>query len=172
MEQGLIFFDIGTTYGWAILAPSGRVFSGQSQLKGTAGLRAAAFRAEIAPAFRALRGGRYGYELFRGNFKSRDAIRSMFGLETGLLEVADLYGYGAPSTIPPTTLKKWATGKGDADKAAMIAASRAWWKLGEIGEDEGEALLGLAWMMRVLKREAAFPCRPRQPSIASVVDQL
>lgn len=42
--------------------------------------------------------------------------------------------------VPPSTLKKWVTGKGNADKKAMVAAVRRKWKVQTSNNDECDAI--------------------------------
>ena len=56
-------------------------------------------------------------------------------------------GLRVPHVIPPTSLKKFATGRGDAKKAHMVAMAVANW--GELTEDEADAawLAEFAWAL-------------------------
>ncbi len=55
----------------------------------------------------------------------------------------------------PSELKKWATGKGDAGKPAMVeAARRAFPGYEPAGHDEADALLIGAWSATVIRSEA------------------
>lgn len=42
--------------------------------------------------------------------------------------------------VPPATLKKWVTGKGNADKKAMVAAVKKKWKVDTSNNDECDAV--------------------------------
>lgn len=171
-QEGLGFFDLGLSFGWAVLTPGGRVFSGRISLTGHPKLRPAKLRTELVPFFRGLQGrGLYGFEPPQ-IFKSRDAVASMFALESALYEVATVYGWPEPKTIVPTSLKKWATGDGRADKEKMMRACRQRWKIKDVGDDEADALLGLSWLMWMTKRVEAFPCRRGQPSLSAILEHL
>ena len=64
-----------------------------------------------------------------------NAAKSLYGL-IGVVE-ATCYSAGFTALwVPPSTVKKWATGQGNATKADMIAAAQM---LGYAGEDEHEA---------------------------------
>lgn len=57
----------------------------------------------------------------------------------------------AHRSVEPKVLKKYATGDGAADKAAMIATARERWKVREdIGDDQADALWVLAWSIDTL----------------------
>lgn len=48
------------------------------------------------------------------------------------------------AVVPPSVLKKWATGRGNADKPAMCVAAATRFGLTEIGTDEADALWAAA----------------------------
>lgn len=55
--------------------------------------------------------------------------------------------HGVPvAEVAPTTLKKWATGSGRADKAQVVAAMRHLWPLNRIRDDNEADALALASM--------------------------
>jgi hypothetical protein len=169
--QGLVFFDLGTTFGVAALTTGGRVLSADISMASTEPwMRCARFRTEIAPLLRFC--PRLGYEMFRGDFVSRDAARMLYGLEVGLLEVAGTYGIEDHQTIAPSSLQKHATGSGksDMDKLRKKVCER--WRIVTVRKNEAVALAGLNWMMQAAKVTEAFPARSGQPSIASIVAQM
>ena len=72
---------------------------------------------------------------------------------TGAIPLIELHGAllvaasgnGSPvTTIAPAELKKWATGKGNASKAAMLEAAR---QRGWVGDDHNEADAWLLWCL-------------------------
>ena len=52
--------------------------------------------------------------------------------------------------VPVGTLKRHATGKGNADKDAMVAAARVRWEREPGDDDEADALLVLSWALAEL----------------------
>lgn len=64
------------------------------------------------------------------------------GLWHGLYGALDARGLW-PVVVNPSTLKTWVTGKGNADKAAIIAEVESWWPSEAKNDDEADAL-GLA----------------------------
>jgi Holliday junction resolvasome RuvABC endonuclease subunit len=60
----------------------------------------------------------------------------------GILRAVALDGGHRCHTVDPATLKRWATGRGNADKTAMMQHARA---LGWDGEDHNEADAFLLW---------------------------
>lgn len=51
------------------------------------------------------------------------------------------------AVVNPATLKRWATGKGNADKPAMLAAARQVWPVDVANDDQADALhlAGMGW---------------------------
>ena len=75
------------------------------------------------------------------------ALSSHFHEGAGLWWLAThwLWKSGLPFTvIPPTVLKKWATGKGNADKSAVCVAAATRFRLAQIDPDEADALWAAA----------------------------
>lgn len=70
----------------------------------------------------------------------------------GILAAVAIDGGHDLHTVTPAELKKWATGKGNADKAAMLAAAR---RLGWIGDSHDEADAFLLWCYWAGEGEAA-----------------
>jgi len=69
-----------------------------------------------------------------GHFKSAAAAETIHGL-LAIVE-AWAYDHAIPlEYLSPTTVKKYATGSGNADKAAMIAAARERWPGVELADD-------------------------------------
>ncbi len=67
--------------------------------------------------------------------RGRDATRCLWGLANSIEVLAQLNGLPVVD-IDPSSIKKWATGSGKADKPAMIAAAQ---RLGYQGDNEHEA---------------------------------
>lgn len=78
-------------------------------------------------------------------------------LQACLVEV--VYAWGAtPLTVMPSTLKKFATGRGDSKKPAVIAAARARWPRWVPDnpakpDDEADARFVLAWAETEIRTE-------------------
>ena len=144
----LLALDLGTTLGWAMRF-SGEVVSGAEHFK--------VGRFE-GGGMRYLRFVRWLDELWR--FAGRpsalyfEEVRRHRGVDA-----AHVYGgflaqltawcerHGVPyQGVPVGTIKKFATGKGNADKAAMIAAAQRWGGRPE-DDNEADALALLHWAM-------------------------
>jgi Holliday junction resolvasome RuvABC endonuclease subunit len=79
-------------------------------------------------------------------FKSGAADEVCLGLTTRVQEVAATLGIDH-TPIGPSTLKKWATGNGNAKKPEMIAAARRRFNCAVQDDNEADALLILAWAL-------------------------
>lgn len=88
-----------------------------------------------------------GYSLGKGPAGALSKIR--LGEVGGLARVMLLHLDIPFVEIPPTSLKRWATGNGHADKGAMIAAARASGARGPVNHDEADA-----WHLRAMTRMA------------------
>lgn len=64
-----------------------------------------------------------------------------------LLDVKPSLSY---KTISPAELKKFATGKGNADKDAMIAAAKMKWDITDITDNEADAAFVALWGASIL----------------------
>lgn len=95
------------------------------------------------------------------SFNSKNTHAHSLGELHGVVKVT-LLQRGVPlQIIPPASLKKFATGKGNADKNLMLATAIR--DLGYAGSDHNEAdalflqWMGVAWYERVSRREAFAP---------------
>jgi len=154
-----IGLDIGTSFGWAVLDNDGeRVSYGTWDLSGTrhegGGMRELRLRRLLRDLIAETQGigeiVAVGYELVRRRAR-------VSGIETGHV-YGELRGVVkamcAELSVPfgsteVGTMKKLATGKGNADKAAMMKAAKTRWSLAEAGEDEADAL----WAADVIRLE-------------------
>ena len=75
--------------------------------------------------------GRSGKE-----FKSSVKLAEFRGI---LFEVCDTLNLPEPALVNPRTVKKWATGDGNADKAKMIAFCKLRWKTDPCDDNEADA---------------------------------
>lgn len=72
----------------------------------------------------------------RGGFKSSVKLAEFRGI---LFEVCDELNLPEPALVNPTTVKKWATGDGRADKKMMIEYCKRRWGIDPITDDEADA---------------------------------
>lgn len=167
LTQGILWIDLGLRFGWGICNEEDRVTFGEISVGkfagGQYGGRFPAFRGLLRPVFSRWAGrGILGYEVPQ-KFETRDATLSMFGMEASLLEMVAEHGWTIGLTLAPQSLKKRATGSGRSKKPAMIAAAAHRWGLVEadLGDNESDALNGLACMMADMGRVEAGPARRR-----------
>lgn len=145
--NAILALDLGTTTGWALRTAEGQVVSG------TASFRPGRFE-----------GGGMRFLRFQGWL---DELSNVSGVPRSIyfeevrrhagVDAAHLYG-GLMATltawceqhevpyagVPVGTIKKRATGRGNADKAAMIAAAKAC-GFNPADDNEADALAILAW---------------------------
>ena len=135
----LLALDLGTATGWAIRTPDGQTVSGMQSFKPGryegGGMRFLRFRAWLAEL-----------QASAGPFDRCyfEEVRRHAGVDAahcygGFLATSTAWCEGqaiAYAGVPVGTIKKHATGKGNADKAAMVAAMRA---LGHAPADDNEA---------------------------------
>lgn len=149
--SNIIGIDIGTACGWGLISPDGRrLASGEWDLKA---------RRHEGGGMRFLRFGRLLTELLEGQqveavvyeevrrHMGTDAAHVYGGLVAHLQVVCETKGVPYAG-IPVGTVKKAATGKGNAGKEAMVeAARRAWPGLAaDLGDNEADALwVAEAW---------------------------
>jgi hypothetical protein len=138
-HHAVLALDLGTTTGWALLGQDGRVTSGTmtfrpSRFEG-GGMRFLRFRSWLDEVGD-LSGGllRVVFEEVRRH-AGTDAAH-IYGGFLGQLSTWCEEHEVAYEGVPVGTIKRFATGKGNADKAAMIAAIRA---LGFAPTDDNEA---------------------------------
>lgn len=72
----------------------------------------------------------------KGGFKSSVKLSEFRGI---LLEVCDSLNLPAPCFVNLSTIKKWATGDGHADKKKMIEYCRKRWGLEPVDDNEADA---------------------------------
>jgi len=146
-HHAVLALDLGTTTGWALRSHDGGITSGTMTFKPTrfegGGMRFLRFRgwlAEIA----GLSGGvaRIAFEEVRRHVStdSSHAYGGFLATLTAWCEQESIPYEG----VPVGTIKRFATGKGNADKAAMIAAMRAR-GFAPADDNEADALALLLW---------------------------
>lgn len=72
----------------------------------------------------------------KGGFKSSVKLAQFHGI---MFEVCDELGLPEPILINPTTVKKWATGNGRADKDEMIRFCKQRWNIIPVDDNEADA---------------------------------
>jgi len=139
MDRTLLTIDLGTTTGWALKSPDGLITSGTVSFRPSrydgGGMRYLRFQNWLGEMDR-LSGpiATIFYEEVRRH-AGTDAAHVFGGLLATLTSWAELHGipYGG---VPVGTIKKFATGKGNASKSMMIDAARA---KGFYPKDDNEA---------------------------------
>ena len=140
-DRPMLSLDLGTHLGWAAWRPTSWLGHGRVILTGEHAPRFAQARREIA-ALIAAHGPRL-LVIETPSARHRGAALVLYGLRAIALLVAHEHGMDVLEVMP-AELKQQATGKGNADKAAVLAAARARW--GDVEtEDEADALWALEW---------------------------
>ncbi len=146
-RPGVLALDLGTTTGWALRSGDGAITSGTmtfrpSRFEG-GGMRFLRFRRWLDEVTD-LAGGldMIVYEQVRrhAGTDASHVYGGFLGTLTGWCEQHELPYQG----VPVGTIKRYATGKGNADKAAMIAAMRAR-GFTPADDNEADALALLLW---------------------------
>ena len=146
-HHAVLALDLGTTTGWALRSQDGGITSGIMTFKPSrfegGGMRFLRFRAWLAEVA-ALSGGlaRIAFEEVRSH-AGTDAAHLYGGFLAHLSAWCEERGI-AYEGVPVGTIKRFATGRGNADKAAMIAAMRAR-GFAPADDNEADALALLLW---------------------------
>ena len=139
--------DLGTSTGWALRAPDGLITSGAVSFRpgrfDGGGMRYLRFTNWLAELDR-LSGpiAAIWFEEVRRH-AGTDAAHVYGGLMATLTAWAELRGVPYEG-VPVGTIKRFATGKGNADKAAMVAAVRAR-GFSPADDNEADAIAILLW---------------------------
>ena len=143
----VLALDLGTTTGWAIRTADGQITSGSQSFKPSrfegGGMRFLRFRKWLAETNDAADGlGAIYFEEVRRH-AGVDAAHAYGGFLATLTAWSEHHCIPYCG-VPVGTIKRHATGKGNADKSAVIAAVRA---LGfkPADDNEADALALLAW---------------------------
>lgn len=156
MTQGLLALDLGTVTGWA-LSSEGAVTSGTwafrpGRYEG-GGMRYLRFRRVIEEALELGRVGSVYFEEVRGH-RGTDAAHvygGLLGTLSALCEERAIPYAG----VPVGTIKRHATGAGNAGKAAMVAAAMArGWRPAD--DNEADALWLLDYVITVTRSPDLF----------------
>jgi hypothetical protein len=143
--NAVLALDLGTATGWALRAADGRTTSGTQSFKPGrfegGGMRYLHFRRWLTDTKAAGISAVYFEEVRR--HAGVDAAHAYGGFLATLTAWCEHHGIPY-SGVPVGTIKRHATGKGNADKAAMLDAMR---RLGHApGDDnEADALALLSW---------------------------
>lgn len=143
--RAVLAFDLATQTGWASTDSSGLVQSGSVKLKRpneTSGKRALQFANLARDLMDMVEPQFVAYEEVRAH-SSTLAAHCFGGLEMLLLAECERRKIPVHG-IPVGTIKKHATGRGDADKDLMVLTARAKWRdLDIIDDNQADAL----WIM-------------------------
>ena len=147
----ILGIDPGTHCGWCVLHEDGRIDSGTWNLKGGrfegGGARFLRLRTYLCQTLDLAKPGLLVFEEVH-NHKGTDAAHIYGGIVAVLTEECERRGLPYRG-VPVQTAKKHATGKGNANKEAMMAAARSKWP-GWAGDDnEADA----RWIATVAKDE-------------------
>ena len=155
----ILALDLGTRTGWA-LADRGHVESGiqvfDVKRGESPGMRYLRFRHWLAEVCHVGLGGPFAGERLavrlivyeQTHQRGGAATEVAAGFATRVQEHGAQYGL-EHAAVHTATLKKWATGRGNADKPAMVAAAQAR-GYGGVDEDEADARLLLAYTLAEL----------------------
>lgn len=149
----IIGIDPGTKCGWCVLRADGRIDSGTWNLKGGrfegGGMRFVRLRRYLMDLFTLFQPTLVVFEEVHGH-KGTDAAHIYGGIVAVITEECESRGIPYKG-VPVQTAKKLATGKGNANKEAMMAAAKAKWP-GWAGDDnEADA----RWIATVAQSEHA-----------------
>ena len=147
MTATILALDLGTTSGWALRDRTGRITSGSQSFKpqrfeggGMRYLRFGRWISEIQTSVSELQ-FLYFEEVRR--HVSTDAAHAYGGFLATLTAWCEHHGIPYQG-VPVGTIKKHATGKGNANKDAMLAAVRGW-GYAPVDDNEADALALLHW---------------------------
>jgi Holliday junction resolvasome RuvABC endonuclease subunit len=139
MNQTLLALDLGTTTGWALLARDGSITSGSASFKPQrfegGGMRFLRFKRWLTEIKQSADGINAVYFEEVRRHLGVDAAHAYGGFMAHLTAWCEHHQIPYQG-IPVGTIKKHATGKGNASKDEMLAAAR---NLGHIPADDNEA---------------------------------
>ena len=146
-DRTLLALDLGTTTGWALCAPDGLITSGTASFKpgryDGGGMRYLRFTNWLTELDR--RSGPIATIWFEEvrRHAGTDAAHVYGGLMASLTSWGELRGIPYEG-VPVGTIKRHATGKGNANKVAMIAAAQAR-GFSPADDNEADAIAILHW---------------------------
>ena len=149
-ELGLLALDLGTTTGWAMALPDGGIVSGTVSFRPSrydgGGMRYVRFRAWLEGIAEDTSGiAAIHFEEVRRHL-STDAAHVHGGLLATLTAWCEQRSI-AYQGVPVGTIKRHVTGKGNADKAAVIEAVRAR-GYSPADDNEADAIAILLWAVQ------------------------
>lgn len=137
----ILTIDIGTTTGWCLKGKNGGIVSGSLDLRGGrfegGGMRFLRFKAWLAEIHELTPVGYVAFEEVRAH-KGTDAAHIYGGLMSQLMVFCEEHKIPYQG-VPVQTIKKFMTGKGNADKPKMIAAARSH-GFGPADDNEADAI--------------------------------
>jgi len=144
----ILALDLGISTGWAALLDGGAVESGTQvhdlRRGESRGMRYLRFRAWLGGVLDQVRPDVVAFE--QAHHRGGPATEIGVGLSTRVMESCAERGIEYTS-VHTGTLKKHATGKGSANKDAMVQAARDRWHIVPETDDQADALCVLAWAM-------------------------
>jgi crossover junction endodeoxyribonuclease RuvC len=144
----ILALDLGTKTGWAARFAGGAVESGTQVFdvrRGESpGMRYIRFRAWLTQMLDHVQPDLVAFE--QAHHRGGAATEVAAGFSTRVLEFCAEAGIEHTS-VHTATLKKHATGKGNAKKAVMIEAAEARWGMTFKSDDEADARCVLAWAL-------------------------
>ena len=146
--MNILALDLGTKCGWATIKESG-TWNFQPSKFDSAGERYHMFYKELSTTIFSLRIDRVFYEEVRMHI-AIDAAH-VYGALMGILQLVCLE-QGIPyKGVPVGTIKKFATGKGNAGKEDMVnAAIKLFPATNVVDDNHADALCLLAWALKNL----------------------
>ena len=142
----ILAVDPGTKSGWCLRKPSGRVLSGVWNLKGGrfegGGMRYVRFRRLLEEIMASAEVSQVVFEEVRRHM-GVDAAHVYGGLIAEITELCEQHKIPYEG-IPVGTIKKYATGKGNASKKMMLDAAYSKWPDVEIKDDNQADAMWLA----------------------------
>jgi len=165
----ILALDCGTSTGWAVIRPGmEKPESGSErfdiQRGESPGMRFIRFRSFLDD-LRSFQPELYVFE--QAHHRGGYATQLCVGMTTRVIEEAARHK-AQHVAVHSGTLKKWATGKGNSDKQAMIAAATQRWGFVPWNDDEADALLLLAYGMEkygsLIKSQAGHNLRFQEVS--------
>jgi crossover junction endodeoxyribonuclease RuvC len=150
----VLALDLGTKTGWAARFDSGAVESGTKVFDvprgDSPGVRYLAFRAWLRKRLREVEPELVAFE--KAHHRGGAATEVAAGFSTRVLEYCAEAGIEHTS-VHTATLKKHATGKGNANKALMLQAAAERWGMTFESDDEADARCVLAWALETFAAE-------------------
>jgi Holliday junction resolvasome RuvABC endonuclease subunit len=149
-HRAVLALDLGTTTGWALRSRDGGITSGTMTFKPSrfegGGMRYLRFQHWLGEVTRLVRGlERVVFEEVRAHV-STDSSHVYGGFLATLTAWCEQRGVPYEG-VPVGTIKRFATGRGNADKAAMIAAIRAR-GFAPADDNEADAIALLLWAIQ------------------------